>query len=181
MTKQSRNYSLGASFAGFPFYLGLIGLIFSAAIWLKNDEPVYQSLAVLLAFLSVLIAPGFNGVKIDANRKIIFPYYNLFILKIKKASYPMDDFNQLVLSEFKATSRARVYVASTTIRTKVFEIHLVSPDHPKLLIMENTDYKKARLLWQKEAEALAIDSRDLYEDRQKSAQSRRALRESRRR
>ncbi len=140
--------SRGPTFKGFGSTIGMVVSLIGLIILING---IIASAITTIGISMAFIFPGMigflsvRGVLIDAEKKRIKPYFDVFIAKIGSWE-SLDDYDKIVLKYLSQAQTLNSRVSTTTFRTKSFDIYLVGATRETdLLLKEIMDYEEAKM------------------------------------
>ncbi len=166
MVPDELSYSRGASYSGFPFYLGI--LIIAASIFQLINTPVIElkvvcGIIILLAWVPLM---ALRGIKIDHREKILFEYFNFLLFKITYRRTKLDEYDTVYLRLYsRDTEFVHGRIASNTmVYTREYELFFRNKIDG-LLFFETTNYDQARKVLQEVSMKLQFEAVDGYKEK----------------
>jgi hypothetical protein len=115
-----------------------------------------------------------QGATIDMKRNRAFSFQHFLIFKYKQILVPYDKFEKIVLVPFRDNETMRMYSIESTVKTRTFDIYLITPENEKILIKEFTEYKKGAVFLENYSQLFNLAKEDrLDEFKRKSKRNRR--------
>lgn len=158
--------SRGPTFKGF---FSTIGMVFSlVGLILIINAIVFSSFiglacGIIFVFPGMIVFLSVRGVLIDAEKKRVKPYFDIFIAKIGSWE-SLDDYDKIILKYLSQAQTMNSRASTTTYRTKSFDIYLVGATREKdLLLKEIFDYEEAKVFLLSYSEKLNKPGVNQYE------------------
>lgn len=175
MTNQF-TYSEGASFSGVSFWLGLVVIVFSITLMINSADTISFIFSILGIIIGAVLFLSIKGIKFNLDEKKAYRFSNLILTRVTYDVIDLSAFDSVELSLFSEAQTMNMKSITTTVRTKVFEIYMRSGKAKKVLILETTDYKRAKEILAKLTDSLNITSKNRYEQRRHQAMESRKVR-----
>lgn len=157
-------------------------LIFLGVVLLIGAGFVYHFFGVLLSlpiiYLGLVFFLSIKGTVFSQKENAVKIYLSFFLFKIS-VKHKMSMYNKVLLTPFSESSTYMLRAVSSTIRTKSFDLYLVSIKNQNLLVKEFSDYNDALEAMNTISQYFSLESEDLYTEKMESIQARRSVRERR--
>lgn len=111
-----------------------------------------------------------QSLEIDSSKKVAIKKLNLLLSSIPLKKAQLNSFDQVYITLYTDNQTMNMASISTTVRSKSYDIYLSNKNH-KILLLEITDYEKAKKLITEIGQALNIVAIDKYAEFRKAART----------
>lgn len=155
----------GASFSGLPFWIGLMALISASyGIIVTDGLLLLTVLWIPLLVVGIIGLLSIRSLAIDFEKAIATRYFDLLVFKVPFQVLDLSSFDLVELRLYRDIEKMQFKSIETTVRTKVYELHLRETGGSGIIITESSNYTHARELLKAISDGLGIPGRNSYEE-----------------
>lgn len=163
----------GITFSGAPFWVGLTLILSSVFISVWYDSALSDVVSIVFVGIGILLLLSIKGVEFSFQDKKASRYLSFILFKLKYDTYDLKNLEAIELNLYTDTTRMNMTSITTTVRTRVYELHLKLNEDVRILIADSTDYSKAVQLMNTLSDGLGVTAENKFEERLASAKNRR--------
>lgn len=153
----------GATFSGYPFWIGLVLIACSVYNLFQGQGIPLMIMWISIAILGIIPLLSLRATRFDFKNKMAFRYFDLLLFKLNYERIDLKPFKAIELRLYAENQGMNMLSISTTVRTRVYELHLVGDDQLKTLIAESTDYAKTTEIMTRISEGLKLEAKNEFE------------------
>ncbi|WP_417609131.1 hypothetical protein [Owenweeksia hongkongensis] len=170
------NYSLGATFSGSPFWFGILLSVLVVIAFLNLENLFIRYLiSAVLVIPAIGLLLSIQEIVIDGGNKCLNTFFKFGPLKIKLNQRNLKECDKVILELFTENQTMNMKSISTSVRTRSYDIYAEGETH-KTLLVEITDYQKAKQFGKEVSNILQIPFEDSYQNLRETAKKIRSRR-----
>ncbi len=174
------SHSLGATFSGVPFWMGIMFLLVGVYIFFQPVGLVlHYSLTATSAGFGIILILSIHVMVINGATKTAIRYFKFGPLRFELEQTNLQHYDKLTLVLFKENQTMNMRSISTTVRTRSYDIYIGS-EETGVVLGEFTDYNKALKFVTQVSSLLGLPYLDKYDAQLQYAKKRSKFRKVKR-
>lgn len=173
-------HSLGATFSGVPFWMGIMFFLLGVYTFFQPIALfLHYSLTAISGGIGIILILSIQVMVIDGDTKTAIRYFMFGPIRFQLDQTKIKHYQELTLVLFKENQTMNMKSITTTVRTRTYDIYIGS-EETGVVLGEFTDYNKALKFIKQVSSLLGLPYVDKYDAQLQYAKKRSKFRKGKR-